>query len=132
MTLSLWCLAAGCLLPFVWVGFTMPGRLALPGGLDNANPRPQQARLEGIGQRAVAAHQNAWEALPIFTAAVLTAHVAGADPTWSGWLAAGWVGMRVLHGLAYLGNVHILRSLAFVAGLLLAMGQFVLAAQATP
>ena len=91
MTLALWCLVAGCLLPYVWIGFTGPGRAALPGGLDNARPRPQQAQLTGLGQRAVAAQDNAWEALPIFVAAVLTAHVLGADPVWSGgWRSPGW------------------------------------------
>ena len=34
----------------------------------------------GEGARVQAAQQNAWEALPVFAAAVFVAHLAGADP----------------------------------------------------
>lgn len=129
MTLSLWCLACACLLPYLWIPFTVPGRLAMPGGLDNARPRSQQSQLSGLGERALAAQSNAWEALPVFATAVLTAHVAGADPTWSGWLAVAWVIARLVHGAAYLGDIHPLRTTSFGVGLLCALGQFVLAAQ---
>ncbi|HHO53140.1 MAG TPA: MAPEG family protein [Deltaproteobacteria bacterium] len=132
MTLPLWCLALACLLPYMWIPFTVPERQAMPGGFDNARPRSQQAQLSGLGERAVGAQSNAWEALPVFTAAVLTAHVAGADPTWSGRLAVAWVILRMIHGAAYLGNVHPLRSASFGLGLLCALSQFVLAAQGSP
>jgi uncharacterized MAPEG superfamily protein len=46
---------------------------AMPGGYDNHHPREQQARLEGKGRRALAAHLNGMEALPVFGIAVLAA-----------------------------------------------------------
>jgi len=128
VTIPLWCLLVGCLLPFVWSMATAPGRAALPEGIDNSNPRGQQARLQGLGARAVAAHANSWEALSIFTAAVLTAHVTEADPTWSAYLAVGWVVCRVLHGVVYLADIHLARSAAFMGALLCALGLFGLAA----
>jgi len=130
MTLALWCLPIACLIPYTWSIATIPGRNALPGGIDNANPRPQQAALEGLGARAVSAHKNAFEALPPFLAGVLTAHVLGADPTWSGALAAAWVGFRFVHGAAYLADIHALRSASFMMALGCALGQFALAAMA--
>jgi uncharacterized MAPEG superfamily protein len=117
MTTPMICLLIGCLLPYVWVGFTGPGRAALPEGLDNANPRGQQARLEGLGARACAAQANAWEALPIFVAAVFIHHATGGDPALGSSLAIGWVILRLVHGTAYLANVWPLRTLGFVGAL---------------
>jgi uncharacterized MAPEG superfamily protein len=130
MTAALWCLPVACLLPYLWSIATIPERSSLPGGIDNKNPRTQQAQLQGLGARAVAAHKNAFEALPSFLAGVLTAHVVGADPTWSGYLASAWVGLRLLHGIAYLADLHPVRSGAFMAALACALGQFALAATA--
>ncbi len=47
------------------------------GKADNKNPRAQVAQLEGVGARTYAAQENAWEAALMFTAAVLTSHLAG-------------------------------------------------------
>jgi uncharacterized MAPEG superfamily protein len=128
MTLSLACLPVACLLPFVWSLATIPARNQLPGGLDNRAPRLQQAQLTGLGARALGAHQNAWEALPVFVAAVLTAHVTGADPSITGPLSVAWVVARLAHGAAYLADVHAARSLSFMGGLACAMALFGLAA----
>lgn len=130
MTTALWCLPVACVLPYIWTVAAAPARLAMPGGLDSNYPRLQQAQLDGVGARAVGAHNNAWEALPSFIAGVLTAHIVGADPGLSGTLALAWVAMRVLHGAAYLANIHPLRSGAFVLALCCALGQFYLAAVA--
>ncbi|TGN08150.1 MAPEG family protein [Leptospira ilyithenensis] len=42
------------------------------GGSDNHYPRDQQARLTGIGKRALGAHQNSIEAFPVFYLTDLT------------------------------------------------------------
>ena len=54
----------------ITVGSKAPLALAQAktGHYDNKNPRAQQAKLEGWGARAAAAHANGWEALPIFLA----------------------------------------------------------------
>lgn len=49
------------------------------GGYNNHDPRAQQAQLDGVGRRAVAAHQNAIEAFPPFAVGVLMAAQRGAD-----------------------------------------------------
>ena len=46
---------------------------ATSGTYDNNNPREQQARLEGAGKRALAAHANGYEAIPPFAAGVVAA-----------------------------------------------------------
>ena len=38
MTLALWCLAIGCVLPYVWSMATFPGRFQ-EGALDSHHPR---------------------------------------------------------------------------------------------
>jgi len=130
MTLALWCLAIGCVLPYVWSMATFPGRFQ-EGALDSHHPRAQAARLQGPYARAVAAHENAWEALPVFAAGVLTAHVTGADPAWSANLAIAWVVCRTLHGVVYMADIPAARSAMFLGAYACALGQFALAAQAS-
>ena len=80
MTTPFWCLLIAAFLPFVLAGIGGYFKSQQFDTLDNNNPRVQSAQLVGAGARAVAAQQNAWEALAIFTAAVAVAHMAGADP----------------------------------------------------
>ena len=40
-------------------------------GYDNRHPRAQQSKLTGFGARALAAHQNSFESLLIFTIALV-------------------------------------------------------------
>lgn len=57
-------------LPRQIVGFEMK---KLSGGYDNRDPRGQQAQLDGLGKRALAAHHNSFEAFAPFAAGVLAA-----------------------------------------------------------
>ena len=62
------CLFIACLFPYF---AKIPVAMAMkdqPGGYDNNHPRAQQAALTGFGARAVAAHQNSFESLIIFSA----------------------------------------------------------------
>jgi uncharacterized MAPEG superfamily protein len=86
------------------------------GGYDNRHPRDQQATLTGWGRRALAAHQNAFEAFPPFAAAVLIAHAGGADPLWSARLAVAFVVLRLVYTGLYLADLSSLRSLTWTAG----------------
>ena len=80
------------------------------GGYDNHQPRVQQAKLEGLGARANAAHYNGFEALQIYLAAFAASIAANlADPTQQT-LAWVFVGARVLLILFYLMDKALLRS----------------------
>ncbi len=94
---------------------------------DNKHPRKQQAQLEGLGARAVAAHQNAFEGFAPFAAAVLVAEQAGADPRRASVLALTYVVARIIYTVAYLANADYLRSTVWAIGLLATFGLFILA-----
>jgi uncharacterized MAPEG superfamily protein len=81
-----------------------------PEGYDNRTPRDQQARLTGWGRRAAAAHANGFESFPAFAAGVLASHVTGASPHWAAIFAVVYVVARAVYAVAYLANVHMLRS----------------------
>ena len=100
------------------------------GAIDNHDPRGQADRLSGAGARAYAAQQNAWEAVATFTVVVVIAHLAGADPDTSATASIGFVAARLLHAVFYLTDVHVMRSLSFMAGLGCAIWLVVLAAGA--
>lgn len=114
MTTPFWCLFIGCLIPYFLapVGGYFKNRQF--GTLDNKNPRVQTASLEGMGARAAAAQENAWEALVVFAAAVLVNHAKGGDPGTSATLAQVWVGARVLHAGFYISDIDKARSGVFL------------------
>ena len=85
----------------------------LPGGYDNRHPRVQQAALEGFGQRALGAHNNAFEAFPPFAVGVLLALWAQAPVVQVQTLCLVWIVARVLHAIFYLADVNKLRSLCW-------------------
>jgi uncharacterized MAPEG superfamily protein len=117
MTTPLWCLLIAIFIPYVLTGIGGYFKTRQFGTLDNNNPRRQSAQLTDTGERAVAAQQNAWEALAVFTVAVLVNHLAGGDPATSAALAMAWVGLRILHAVAYLADWAAIRSLAFMGGI---------------
>lgn len=125
MSTVLWCLLLVAIMPILlaFVGAYCRGKQL--GHMDNNNPRQQVAELTGVGSRAYAAQQNAWEALPIFTAAVVSAYISQADPAMTTNLALGFVGFRILHAGFYLADLAALRSLAFMGGMVCAIWMFV-------
>ena len=116
MTILLICLIIVVMLPLL---AKMPLAWAMnkEGGYNNAYPRSQQAQLKGFGARALAAHQNAFEAVILFTPAVLTAIVTNNIGDTVQWAAIIFVVMRLLYNLFYLLNYHILRSMSWVAAM---------------
>ncbi len=126
MTVPLYCLAVVAVLPYACSWLAGYFRYRQFGAIDNKNPRRQQAALEGAGARAQAAQANAWEALPFFTAAVVVAHLAGADARKAALLSETFVATRLLHPLLYVADLDILRSLVFGVGLVSAVGLFVI------
>ena len=121
MTLALWCLLVVSLLPVACAGLAKWGFR----GFDNRNPREWLARQEGWRARANAAQQNSWEALAMFTAAVLTAHLAGAAQATVDLLACAFVVARVLFIALYVTDRATLRSLVWIAGVACCVGLFV-------
>jgi uncharacterized MAPEG superfamily protein len=130
MTTPFWCLLVAILIPYVLAVTGGYFKMKQFGSVDNKLPRIQAAALEGAGARAWSAQQNAWEALPVFASAVLVAHLAGADPGRSATAAVLFVVARVLHPVAYIANLDVLRSLVFLVGFGSCMWLFVLAARA--
>lgn len=121
MTLALWCLLVVSLLPVCCAGLAKWGFR----GYDNRNPREWLAKQEGWRARANAAQQNSWEALAMFTAAVLTAHVAGAAQPAVDALAIAFVAARLGYIACYVADRSTLRSLLFIAGAACCIGLFV-------
>jgi uncharacterized MAPEG superfamily protein len=87
------------------------------GGYNNHLPRQQQAQLTGFGARALAAHQNSFEAFIIFAVGVLMAHTTQT----AGWLidalAIVFVIARIIYLLCYWADLAWQRSLVWFVGL---------------
>ena len=92
------------------------------GGYDNHNPREQQRALQGWGKRALAAHQNAIEAFPLFVAGALVAYVGGGDPTWAERLCIVWLVTRATYNAAYIADLATFRSIVWTLAWAAALG----------
>ena len=117
MSILVWCLLIAGLLPILAkapvVYFQNRDR-----GYDNKHPRAQQQRLTGIGARAVAGHYNAFEAFPLYAAAVLATLASGQITERALQLAVAFIVLRVAYHVLYLLNVDKLRSLVWFFALL--------------
>ncbi|SEM71509.1 Uncharacterized conserved protein, MAPEG superfamily [Pseudomonas sp. ok272] len=117
MSIAFWCVFISALLIFV---ARMPVAKAMKeqGGYNNHLPRAQQAQLTGFGARALAAHQNSFEAFILFSVGVLMAHTTQT----AGWLVDGlaivFVIARVIFLLCYWADLAWQRSLVWFIGLL--------------
>ncbi|AIC18877.1 putative membrane protein [Pseudomonas chlororaphis subsp. aureofaciens] len=120
MSIAFWCVFISALLIYV---ARMPVARAMKeqGGYDNHLPRQQQAQLTGFGARALAAHQNSFEAFMLFAVGVLMAHTTQTQ----GWLVDGlaivFVITRVIYLLCYWADLAWQRSLVWFIGLLCSM-----------
>ena len=118
MTLPLWCLFFSAVLIFLAKAPVAKAMAEEGGGrYDNHHPRAQQARLTGFGARALAAHQNSFEAFPLFAAGVLVAHVTQTQGSLIDTLAVLFVVSRVLYLLLYWADMAWQRSVVWVTGL---------------
>lgn len=97
------------------------------GVVDNKHPREQNAKLTGCGARAVAAQMNAWEALAVYSAALLAVNIAAVPIEQYANLVLVFLACRILHSVFYIINQDILRSLVFMAGYGICIYMFVLA-----
>jgi uncharacterized MAPEG superfamily protein len=113
MTTALWCLMIATVLPIVCTGIAKWGFE----GFDNHRPREWLAKQSGWRARANAAQANSWEALAIFTAAVLTAHLVEAPQPRIDLLALVFTAARVAYIACYVADLASLRSLVWLVGL---------------
>jgi len=123
MTIALWCLLAAGLLPQFFGVYAKASK-----GFDNNNPRAWLASVDGKKARAVAAMTNGYEGLPLFVAAVLTAHMLKGAQSSADMLALGYIVLRVVFGIVYIAGLGTLRSLVWGLGLACIIGLFVVAA----
>ncbi len=130
MTTPLWCLVIVAFLPYPLAFLGSYYKQRQFGKVDNKNPRQQAAKLEGAGARAAAAQSNAWEALAVFTAVLAVLHFANPEAA-RGSTAANlslvFVAARIVHPIAYVANVDILRSIMFLVAMVCAVWLVVLA-----
>ena len=131
MSIPLWCLLGGVLLPYVWAGVSVPFRNRQLGSVDIQQPRLQAAELTEGGAGAWGAQMNAWEALAVFMAVTLAAFMQGVDPA-GNWASASviWLVVRTLHGVFYVLGIAPLRVACFAAGIAMSVWIFVMAATA--
>lgn len=115
------------LLPMVWAWTSGYFRHTQLGQVDNKNPRQQNLLLTGAGQRAISAQANAWEALIVYGAALLAVSVTGVAVEKYAALTGLLLLLRVAHGVFYIANLDILRSLSFVGAYGICIYMFVLA-----
>lgn len=116
MSIPFWCVFISAVLIFV-ARIPVAKAMKEQGGYNNHLPRAQQAQLTGFGARALAAHQNSFEAFMLFAVGVLMAHTTQT----AGWLvdvlAVIFVIARVIYLLCYWADLAWQRSLVWFVGL---------------
>lgn len=95
------------------VAFAMGKR----GKYDNKHPRTQQNLLEGLGARALAAHNNSFEAICYFAPTILLVLALDEHNVYTAFLCVAFVLTRILYLLFYWLNWDKLRSLAWIVGM---------------
>jgi len=117
MTTLYYCLFISLILPYLAKG-PVAWAMNKAGGYDNNHPRAQQNKLTGIGARALAAHQNAFESVIIFAPAVILAIATNNASDTIITLAIVHIVARVLYNILYLVNLSTLRSLSWAVATL--------------
>ncbi|WP_394244523.1 MAPEG family protein [Vibrio astriarenae] len=112
MTILIFSLIVAALLPYL-AKIPVAAAMHKLGGYDNNHPREQQGKLDGFGARALAAHQNAFESLIVFSTAILLAIATGTTSDSVQWLALIHIGFRIVYHILYLVNAGTLRSIAW-------------------
>jgi uncharacterized MAPEG superfamily protein len=116
MTLLIICLFIATLLPYL-AKIPVAYAMQKAGGYNNHYPREQQATLQGFGARALAAHQNSFESLLVFSIAVLTAIATNNISTLVEGLAIVHIIARIFYHIFYLMNLAMIRSLIWSVSL---------------
>jgi uncharacterized MAPEG superfamily protein len=112
------------MLPYLMIGVAKIGVR----GFDNRRPREWYEKSTGFRRRAVWTQQNSFEIFPFFAAAVIIAHLAGADQATVDGLAIAFIASRLAYAISYLADLHLLRSLVWTASFACCIALFVVAA----
>lgn len=86
------------------------------GRFDNHHPRLQQAQLTGMAARVLAAQNNAWEALILYSAVCVLAYVSPLGIHEFDYVAGLFLLSRIAHPVFYLLDMASYRSLVFIVG----------------
>lgn len=113
----IWALLAVVLLPYL-ARIPVARAMNQLGGYDNHLPREQQAKLQGLGARANAAHYNSFEALQLFLAAFAACVASGNTDSTMQWLAWLYVLCRVGFIGCYLADWALARSTVWMVGVI--------------
>lgn len=113
MTTAFWCVLVAGFLPYI---ATLTAKI---GGqrFDNRNPRDWLDAQDGFRKRANAAQHNSFEAFPLFAAAVIIAHIAGAPQGRIDLFAVVFILARLFYIAFYVADMATLRSLAWFVGI---------------
>ena len=125
MTVAFWTLLVAIVFPWL-MAFIKKSSLASNGSYNNRAPRAQSDKLQGVSRRALWAEQNSFEILPGYIAAVIVAHMAGANQAYVDLLALLFIASRAFYALCYLMNWATLRSIVWTAGFGCIVGFFVI------
>lgn len=120
----IWALFAVVLLPYL-ARIPVARAMNQLGGYDNHLPREQQAKLQGLGARANAAHYNSFEALQLFLAAFAACVASGNTDNTMQLLAWLYVACRVGFILCYLADWALARSTVWMIGVIAVMSMIV-------
>ena len=110
----LYCIVAAAVL--IYLPFLVVGYERVKVGYDLSAPRAMFEKLPPYAQRATWAHQNSFEAFPLFTAAVLMAYITGQDSSIAVGAAIAFIIARLLYSVFYIFNIPLARSLMFAIG----------------
>jgi uncharacterized MAPEG superfamily protein len=113
MTIAELCLLGSVVLTILSI---MPAKLSGRGEYDNGNPRDPRFFASGLRMRSLGAHQNGFEAFPLFAAAVILAEMRAVPQGTVDLLAVAFVVVRVVYVLLYLGDRPSLRSMVWWVG----------------
>jgi len=117
MTVELWCLFGAALL-HVFSKVPLFRAQVRESGYDNNSPRVQQARVDAVGQRGLAAHQNQIESFPLFAAGVLVVTALGLSHVLIAYFAVAYIVARIAYIFCYVNDFSTARSLVWAVGYL--------------
>ena len=123
MTFALWMILATSVLIYATVYYAKHDKK-----YNNSSPREFLEQQKGAKKRAYWAHQNGFEIFPLFAAAVIIAHMAGAPQAQIDMLAGGFVLSRIGFTFAYIMDRSTVRSLIWGLGFFCIIGLFVISA----
>lgn len=110
------CMAAVVFMPIL-AKVPLAAMMNREGTYDNRLPRAQQNRLNGLGARAKAAHENCFEAICFFAPTVLLVLALDKHTVYTAQLCIAFVILRILYLVCYWCNWHVARSIIWIAAM---------------